>query len=192
MLRPKPKTEKIDMILTTQLIEDRIRETIRVRTAINFNEYIRLIFLTAGVIIAVWSSIELNNLNRDVVQKSNMDVLPKTIFNETETVNKKKESDEPYLNFDLYMSNQLQLVSNLKLLSLIISFILVILTMNYYRLKVFNLTKKVQGDFRPDPRYVQMIASVILVFINSQSQLNTENLNLIKELYLKLDPTDIH
>ena len=34
-----------------------------------------------------------------------MDVLPKTIFNETETVNKKKESDEPYLNFDLYLSN---------------------------------------------------------------------------------------
>ena len=80
---PKPKTEKIDMILTTQLIEDRIRETVRIRTAINFNEYIRLIFLTAGVIVAVWSSIELNNLNRDVVQKSNLDVLPKTIFNET-------------------------------------------------------------------------------------------------------------
>lgn len=153
-MRPKPKTEKIDMILTTQLIEDRIRETIRVRTAINFNEYIRLIFLVAGVIIAVWSSIELNNLNRDVVQKSNMDILPKTIFNETQTENKKKESDEPYRDFDLYMNNQLQLVSNLKLLSLIISFILVILTMNYYRLKVFNLSKKVQGDFRPNPRYV--------------------------------------
>ena len=84
-MRPKPKTEKIDMILTTQLIEDRIRETVRVRTAINFNEYIRLIFLVAGVFIAVWSSIELNNLNRDVVQKSNIDGLPKTIFNEMHT-----------------------------------------------------------------------------------------------------------
>lgn len=156
--------ENVDMIMSSQKLDDRLSQLNRIRTSINCNEFVRLPILIAAILIGIVASVHQKELLPDIIEVETQLLA----LQSSQTEDQDSKLSDVAL-FSQEIKSKIWRIQTFKKASFVLSFLFTFLTINYYRLSVFKLGKLRDGVYQPPVNWVSILIKCGLAFLHSQA-----------------------